>query len=80
MIERYAFTIEEKHFNTIEMIEGSRMYERLTENGGNEYSLKIFNEVISMLSRRIRKCECNKEFTENEVDKLSLVLSLIEEE
>lgn len=80
MVNRYAFTAEERHFNTIKEIEGSNLYEELTENGGGEYLLKIFNEVISMLSQRIKQNRCDKEFTENEADKLVLVLGLIEEE
>ena len=71
MVDRYAFTAEERHLNTIKEIEYSDLYEELTENGGSEYLLKIFNEVISMLSQRIRQNRCDKEFTENEVNKLS---------
>lgn len=78
MVDRYAFTAEERHLNTIKEIKYSDLYEELTENGGSKYLLKIFNEVISMLSQRIRQNRCDKEFTENEVDKLTLVLTLIE--
>lgn len=80
MAERFAFTIEERHQNTIVEIECSEFYNRMLENGDTEYLLHTFNEVISMLSQRIRKCECDKKFTDIEADKLALVLGLIEDE
>ena len=79
-MERFAFTIEERHMNTIIEIECSEKYNDMLENGNTLELLDMFNNAISILSRRIRECKCDQEFTEQESDILALVLSLIEEE
>lgn len=78
MNEKFSFTIEERHCNTIAEIECSDMYNDMLESGDYEYILEIFNEVISMLSQRLKQNKCNQEFTEIESDKLAFVLSMIE--
>ena len=78
MNEKFGFTIEERHHNTIVEIECSDMYNDMLENGECEYILGLFNEVISMLSQRLKQDKCSKEFTETESDKLAFVLSMIE--
>lgn len=80
MTERFAFTIEERHMNTICEIECSKKYNDMLENGDTLELLEIFNNAISILSKRIREQRCNQEFTEKEADVLALVLGLIEEE
>lgn len=80
MAERFAFTIEERHMNTICEIECSEKYNEMLENGDNLELLNIFNNAISIISKRIREQRCNQEFTEEESDILALVLGLIEEE
>ena len=79
-MERFAFTIEERHYNTICEIECSETYNNMLENGNYEYLLHIFERAISILSQRIRQQKCNKKFTEEESDILALVLGIIEEE
>jgi hypothetical protein len=80
MAERFAFTIEERHMNTICEIECSEKYNEMLESGDTFGLLKMFNNAISILSKRIREQRCDQEFTEKEADVLALVLGLIEEE
>lgn len=80
MTERFGFTIEERHKNTICEIECSEKYNKMLENGDTLELLKMFNNAISILSKRIREQRCDQEFTEREADVLALVLGLIEEE
>lgn len=79
-MEGFSFTIEERHMNTICEIECSEKYNQMLENGDTEYLLNMFNQAISILSQRIRKSKCDKEFTEQEQDILSFVMGLIEDE
>ena len=80
MTERFAFTIEERHMNTICEIECSEKYNKMLEDGNNLELLNMFNNAISIISKRIREQRCDQEFTEKEADVLALVLGLIEEE
>ena len=68
MTERFAFTIEERHFNTICEIECSEKYNDMLEKGDTLELLDMFNNAISILSKRIREQKCDQEFTEKEAD------------
>ena len=80
MEEFITLTLKERHFNTMCEIECSEMYNKMLESGDTEYLLDQFNQAISIISNRIKEDRCEEEFTEQEIDKLALVLSLIEEE
>lgn len=79
-MEMFSFTIEERYGNTIAEIECSELYNQMLETGDTEYILDLFNQAISILSTRLREGRCKEEFTEQEIDKLALVLGLIEDE
>lgn len=74
-----SLNIETRYRNTIESIEISDTYERLCD-GESPDLFNLFNQAISILSKRIKENRCEEEFTPHEEDVLAIVLGIIDEE
>ena len=75
--------LKTKYFLTIEEIETSDLYELLLEDESNSeeknHCLRMFNNAISILAKRLRNNDLEREFTEKEQDVLNFVFNAIEE-
>jgi hypothetical protein len=74
-----SLTLQDKCGLMVAEIEYSDEYEKLLEDGGDDFLLQKFNEAISILTIRAKAKESFEDFSVDELDTLALVFGLMEE-